>query len=124
MTAPKLDPRPARNLTSRECCKVLGGLIGGIRSAHVIPPDALRGAIGLLCDEDAIWRLMTPGDIRTMLGAFPQPSGDLPASVEWVTAMGSLLGLAGSLVEIGGKKNARTAFRWWAERDDAWELIA
>lgn len=45
---PTLDPRPARQLTSREVAKLLGGSLGSL--AGLCPPDVLREAIAFYAD--------------------------------------------------------------------------
>ena len=40
-----LDPRPARELTSREVAKLLGGLLGGLADAEWIPIETLKSAL-------------------------------------------------------------------------------
>ncbi len=46
---PMLDPRPARQLTSREVAKLLGGHLGSL--AGLCPPDVLRAAVNFYADE-------------------------------------------------------------------------
>ena len=52
---PKLDPRPARqDLTSRECSKLLGGLIGSL--GMMAPLETIREAVRWWAEADGAWR--------------------------------------------------------------------
>ena len=51
-----LDPRPARELTDRECSKILGALIGGLTG--MAPVKTVRDAIRWWAENDAAWKLM------------------------------------------------------------------
>lgn len=53
MAAPKLDPRPARLLTSRECAKLLGGMVGGLVGTATI--EDVRTAVRWWAETDAAW---------------------------------------------------------------------
>ena len=50
---PPLDRRPARELSDRECCKILGGLIGGLLTMTTV--DTAKAAIRWWADNDAAW---------------------------------------------------------------------
>jgi len=48
-----LDPRPSRNLTSRECAKILSGLIGSLcQNADI---DDVKRAIDWWSQNDTAW---------------------------------------------------------------------
>lgn len=55
-----LDTRPARELTSRECAKIIGSLLSGL--AGMAKPEAIFAALDFYTSEqyqaqhDAIWR--------------------------------------------------------------------
>ena len=111
---PKLDPRPARTLTSRECCKVLGGLIGGLHLSGYFGNAGVRSCVSGIAENQELWDklpISSALEERTIGGVFDPTYGV------------ALAALAGSLAEIGGKKNARIAFRWWARRDDVWDAF-
>jgi hypothetical protein len=48
-----LDPRPARQLTSRECAKILGGVIGGL--IDTAKPEDVRAAVRWWAETDEAW---------------------------------------------------------------------
>jgi hypothetical protein len=66
MPTPKLDPRPARNdLTSRECAKILSGLIGTLYDQTT--PEALRDAVRWCAETDAMWQQFE--DLKALIPA-------------------------------------------------------
>lgn len=49
----KLDPNPSRELTDRECCSLLGGIIGAmVRTSGV---ETVRRAVTWWASTDAAW---------------------------------------------------------------------
>jgi hypothetical protein len=69
-----LDPRPARELTDRECCKLLGGTIGCL--ATMAPPDVVAAAVQWWADhQDVIADMsrVTSSMMLTMLPAAAMP---------------------------------------------------
>lgn len=53
----KLDARPARmDLTSRECSKLIGALLGGL--AQMADVDQLRIAVRWWAETDEAWQLL------------------------------------------------------------------
>jgi hypothetical protein len=51
-----LDSRPARDLTDRECSKILGALIGGLMT--MTTGKTVRDAIRWWADNDKAWEVM------------------------------------------------------------------
>ncbi|MFA4971416.1 MAG: hypothetical protein WC683_02300 [bacterium] len=50
---PKLDTREARQLTSRECCKILGGTIGVL--AQMASLEDVRTAVRWWAETEEVW---------------------------------------------------------------------
>ncbi len=65
MTKPTLDPRPARILTSRECAKIIGSVLGGL--VQMSDRETVRSALK--------WWLENPGALDA-LKAFEQKRQD------------------------------------------------
>ena len=51
-----LDPRPVRQLTDRECAKILGGIIGGLMTMTSL--NTLRHAFRWWSENDIGWEAM------------------------------------------------------------------
>ena len=56
MKKPLCTAECGQNLTDRECCKILGGLIGGL--ATVANLDDVRNAVRWWADTDEAWEQM------------------------------------------------------------------
>ena len=115
MTA-KLDPRPGRNgrnLTSRECSKALGGLLGGV--ASVLGAEQTRELLKVV-DDDRYWKVI--GSLYRLETIAPT---SLPESTR--VAIRSIGGLVAGLCTTSSKRAVRTAVRWWAEKDEAWRFL-
>jgi hypothetical protein len=52
----KLDPRTARELTDRECSKIIGGMIGGLMT--MARSETVRAAMRWWVDSDEAWQAM------------------------------------------------------------------
>jgi hypothetical protein len=70
---PRLNPEPARELTLRECVKILGGTIGGL--ADMSDLETLRAAVKWWANTDAAWDEMQKQIVRAAL-AQPVPRKD------------------------------------------------
>jgi hypothetical protein len=126
-----LDTRPARDdLTSRECSKLIGGLIEGL--VRVFGPATVHGIVHYYASTDAIWdvrRAMKSGatladanDLveRAMLARAKAVKNAVAGRCEVI--FGSMTGALGH--EMAELDNVRAAIRWWDERADvAWEMI-
>ena len=129
---PMLDKRPARSdLTSRECSKLIGGVLEGLCRAFGV--EITRQVVHYYAATDAIW------DLRTAMreGFAPNERIDLVerATLERQKVIknaragrceiifGGLTGAMGQeMAELG---DVRTAIQWWDRRADAaWELFA
>ena len=51
-----LDPRPARELTDRECGKILGAVLGGLITMS--NTKTVRAAVRWWADNDLAWEVM------------------------------------------------------------------
>ncbi len=73
MDAKKLDPRPARELTSREVSKILGGMLGGL--ANLAPPETLFAALDFFIAEkyqtahETVWRAVWDAAVASRTGS-------------------------------------------------------
>lgn len=52
----KLDPHESRQLTDRECAKILGGTVGAL--LDMAPPSAVRNAVRWWAETDEAWAAM------------------------------------------------------------------
>ncbi len=107
MTAPKLDPRPARtDLTSRECAKLIGGTIAALVHGEGRPPEDVRAAV------------------RFIAAAFGEGGEGALAHfpTEGIDRMSNRLiaGTAGALAGMASNRALVAALLWWAEVDEAW----
>ena len=98
-----LDPRPARNLTSREQAKILCGLLGGM----VLNVEAvdLRAALRYVRD-------MSKNQTATQ---------ETTASGIPLLVFSTLAGLVSCLAGDFGSKATFEALDWVLERDEVWE---
>lgn len=116
MSKPKLDPRPARKLTSRECARVLGGTLGGI--ATYVDLSLVREAVELF-DTDDFWKVVSEAR-RSEMSSFLESQRVMdPGKRVMYRALG---GTIASLTDLAGKKNARIAVRWWLKKD-SWKFL-
>ncbi len=119
MTAPKLDTRPARKLTSREVTKILGGVLCVTRTNQLSgsPPHVTEQEMR----EFFRWLGSSPGALDSMLlGNVPEGTKTPGDNLGVCSVIG---GLIGSLCEIADKRAVRTALLWWAETDAAWSAF-
>lgn len=104
-----LDPRPARQLTSREACNVLGGFIGAMGAVYT---TELRTAFELVAMAVKDRRPLDP----ILLFAEQGPVGKLMGT-EKVIAVG-LVGMCAMMHECAGPESTRTAVLWWWQHLD------
>lgn len=57
-----IDPKPARKLTTRECCKIIGSLIGGLTGMADV--EDVRSAMEWWAGNDKLWEMMKIVDRR------------------------------------------------------------
>lgn len=60
MPAPVLDPRDTRELTNRECAKLLGGTIGAL--CEMSDAQTVRDAVRWWAEKDEAWRTWEGAD--------------------------------------------------------------
>lgn len=102
----KLDPRPARGLTSREHAKILCGLLGGM--AFNVEVKDLRSALRYVND-------MTRN---------PQAAGQTVESGVPLWVYSTLSGFVSCMVGGFGKKAALEAIEWAIEKEEVWERMS
>ena len=111
--APKLDTRPARtDLTSRECAKLLGCLIGSITNVHH-NAAAVRQIVTSLAEhgfDDVLAAMILVRDLGVAESDY-ESAGLLIAYVHSV---------ASDMTAPGAMK---TALQWWAYRDELWDQL-
>ena len=112
-------------LTSRECSKVLGGLVGALCTHVALDPAGIREAVRACAESDRLWGLVdrlerAPPSVEEMVGEARALQGE-GATAELRTAYRALGGLVSGLRSTASRRSVRTAFRWWAETDAAWE---
>lgn len=110
MDETKLDPRPARELTSRECAKVLGGPLGGL--ARLFGADVVEKALQETADSEEFWGFAKdPGNVVHEATAAVVDS--IPR--EELNPLSIMIGAAISgPLTCSTYRKVRTAVRWWA----------
>lgn len=96
-----LDPHPARPLTSRECAKILGGLLGAFR--FTVDPETMQRLLG------AVRQHFVAGRQRPGEKPFPVPAA-------LVQCLG---GLVAALIDMSGKEPVLEALEWWEQHSQA-----
>jgi hypothetical protein len=102
---PKLDEREAAPLTSRECAKVLGSILGGLVVLYGVRETRLACAIGYRSWLRAIVQ-------RENLGV-PEPRPVLQAAFIVEAA-------ANGLAEWSGVEAVSDALCWWTHKEEPW----
>src|SRR5262249_37179394 len=95
----RLDTREARQLTSREIAKLIGGITGGLSKTDVRPHEVNGAVRGMLA----------------LLDGRPVHLGD--PSATWIAVMG---GLIGGMISWCRVDDVRTALQWTL---DHWSSI-
>lgn len=105
----KLDTRPAReDLTSRECAKILGAMIGGFAMLPDANIDTLRQCVRMVADMSA-----------------PESASVLATPNEaTIHTFHVMVATLSGLLQMADAADALIALRWWARNDKAWESLA
>jgi len=98
----KLDPRPAKELTSREHAKILCGLLGGM--AFNAEAKDLRNALRYVLD----------------VTRRPEAANETVETVAPLWVYSTLSGLVSCLVGSFGATAAFEALEWVLEKDEIW----
>lgn len=124
-----LDPNPARKefLTSRECSKMIGSLIGSL--VGVLELKELRSVVLLATAIAGHARIDIAGKPAAVCFDDEGRRFDLPdtgptMSDGVVVAIRALGGLAASLSEMAPSDACRVAWRWWCLKEEPWEWLA
>lgn len=100
---PRLDPRPARPLTTREIAKVLGATIGTV--AAILGSDSVRRLLIVVAQS---------------LRGEPL-EGDVDAREAVVVAV--LMGITRALADWSATGDVLTAIEWWINKPGALETF-
>ena len=111
----KLDTRPARcDLTSRECCKLLSGILGGALDTG-LPVAAVRAVLIILRESSKA----ASGDLERTATALATFDGMVITDTIQLKLLFSMLGAAcGAIIEQAAPDALEDAVDWILERDD------
>jgi hypothetical protein len=109
----KLDTRPARAFTSRECAIVLGSLVSPM--ARIWGIQMARAAVTYVAK-------IFDGQDATEIDARWRPKDSAPKN-NWSEAVTLLSGLYTGLATHSEGSAAGDAFRWWSESETMWDVM-
>lgn len=123
-----LDERAARTnlLTSRECAKLIGALVGGfmrgVKDVNEVRSPLVMTAVLAGCGT------ISPGPSGSVTAHFQTEAGQVdlevvPPSVLDRTLACAFGALHGGLLELASEEVVREAWQWWALSDKAWRAF-
>lgn len=128
MSAPRLDPRPARPLTSREVAHIVGWVVTPLVAMCVGAQERIPRVVETQTVREAV-RICVM-QLRGDFGADTAGAREMRALVErpdtshLAIAVGVLGSLGNGLLGTTPRQAVVDAYRWWAERADVWGAVA
>jgi hypothetical protein len=121
----KLDPRKSRKLTSRECCSILGGYVGGMLTSNLIGVEAARESLEFWIECPIPWV-----QIRNQADRGAAETADAIAEARAMHAQDAGEGMRmywrglGAVIAglrvIASERAVSTAVRWLYQTDAWW----
>ncbi len=122
-----LDPRRTRKLTSRECCAILGGYLGGMCTSDLVGVEAARSALEIWVEVDTehVWESIRhqakqgAGDVAVAIEesrSLQAKEADPGLRVFW-RGLGALVS---GLRTLASEKAVKTALTWLYVNDAFW----